>query len=268
MTDHIAAGRPCVVIPTRNEPVGLVVGLIHEIQAQVSDIRVIVVDDSPAGYARTFNDGVTSNVGNTSVISRCELSENRGGLGGAVLAGFQLAARDGHDVAVVMDGDGQHPPAALPKVLAATRAPRCQLVVASRYRDGGSSGQGLTVGRRLLSRLSGGTARAFFPIALGGCSDPMSGFFAVRLDAVDLACYANGFKILLQLLAQHPHLRRAEVGYTFLERRAGESKAGVAEGMRYLSALTSLRLRTAGTGRAGAAPIAVPELFGTAEPGR
>ena len=70
----------------------------------------------------------------------------------------------------------------------------------------------------------------------------MSGFFLVRRDALQLdGLRPRGFKILLEILVRHPHLRAAEVSFEFGERYAGRSKASVREGLRYLALLTRLR---------------------------
>jgi dolichol-phosphate mannosyltransferase len=74
----------------------------------------------------------------------------------------------------------------------------------------------------------------------------MTGFFAVRraaLNGVELR--PDGFKILLEILARAGNLRVREVAFTFAERQAGDSKAGVRQAFVYLRHLA--RLRTSGT---------------------
>jgi putative flippase GtrA len=74
----------------------------------------------------------------------------------------------------------------------------------------------------------------------------MSGFFAVRLDALDTAhLRPHGYKILLELIVRNPHLRTAEVSFTFAPRLAGESKASLREGLRFGRHLARLRLQIA-----------------------
>ncbi|MDQ1498587.1 MAG: hypothetical protein QOI86_1927, partial [Actinomycetota bacterium] len=81
------------------------------------------------------------------------------------------------------------------------------------------------------------------PRCLRGVSDPMSGFFLVRRSALDPeALHPTGFKILLEILVRNPALRRAEVGYKFAPRFAGDSKASLKEGVVYLRHLARLRL--------------------------
>jgi dolichol-phosphate mannosyltransferase len=114
-------------------------------------------------------------------------------------------------------------------------------VVASRYLGEGSSGGLANAVRRMVSRASTSLTRAMFPIRLADCSDPMTGFFAVRREAIDLSLLQpRGFKILLEILARH-RLAVAEVPFVFGRRFAGESKASVRQGLHFLRQLMALR---------------------------
>lgn len=89
----------------------------------------------------------------------------------------------------------------------------------------------------------GALAKAVFPRRLGQPSDPLSGFFALRLGAVDLdRLDPDGFKILLEILVRNPRLAMAEVPFTMSPRRVGRSKASVREGLRFARLLSRLRL--------------------------
>jgi dolichol-phosphate mannosyltransferase len=74
-------------------------------------------------------------------------------------------------------------------------------------------------------------------------TDPMSGFFLVRRNAINLdVLQPNGFKILMEIIGRSPGLRTTEVPFEFGTRHAGESKASLREGLRYLQLLLGLRL--------------------------
>jgi dolichol-phosphate mannosyltransferase len=106
--------------------------------------------------------------------------------------------------------------------------------------------------RRLVSQGATALAKVAFPVRLRGCSDPMSGFFLVRREAVDPdVLRPDGFKILLEILGRHRRLRMAEVPFTFGERHAGDSKARLSQGLVYLRHLARLRI-AAGVARFGA----------------
>jgi dolichol-phosphate mannosyltransferase len=124
----------------------------------------------------------------------------------------------------VMDADCQHDETVLSEMLTILRAGETDLVVGSRYTDGGGIGN-WNESRAKMSRLATTLSRAVVKQEL---SDPMSGFFALRREVLDLAVrdLSNiGFKILLDLIASSPRpLRIAETPYTFRTRHAGESK--------------------------------------------
>ena len=157
-----------------------------------------------------------------------------------------------------MDADLQHPPELITALLEQAESRDLDLVVASRYCERGErSGLGWT--RAMASRSSTTVARLLFPRRLREVSDPMSGFFLVRREAIAPdQLRPRGFKILLEILIRHPALRVAEVWFAFGERRAGKSKATIREGVRYLSLLA--RLRFARFGAVGASGLVVNTL--------
>ena len=163
-----------------------------------------------------------------------------GGLGGAVLEGLRATRSPW---AVVMDGDLQHPPELVPELVAAGMRRHAEVVVASRRVPGGSASGLATLRRSVVSSSSTVLSKLVFPRNLRGISDPMSGFFAVRLDAFDLdTLRPQGFKILLEMLARERQVTKTEVPFTFGERHAGDSKASVREGLIFLKQLMRLRL--------------------------
>ena len=94
---------------------------------------------------------------------------------------------------------------------------------------------------RAVSRASTALTKSMFPRKLHGCTDPMTGFFLVDRDALDLdALRPRGFKILLEILARR-QLRIGEVPFAFATRYAGESKATFTQGIRFLTQLAMLR---------------------------
>lgn len=228
-----------VIVPTRNES-GNVAPLVARLEEVLGDIdaEILFVDDS--------SDTTPEQVRSTAVTASLPVrllhrtpKERVGGLGGAVLAGLRSACGDW---VVVMDGDLQHPPEIVPDLLRAGQDSGADLVVASRYVGGGSAG-GLSTPTR--ARVSGGAnalARVVFPRRLADCTDPMSGFFAVRRGSVDLdRLQPHGFKILLETIARSPRLKVAEVPFVFQTRHSGESKASLAEGLIFVRKLASLR---------------------------
>ena len=123
-----------------------------------------------------------------------------------------------------MDADLQHDETILPTMLAALKAGDLDIVVGSRYVDGGGLGD-WDSGRAAISRLATRVSHLVVPPTL---HDPMSGFFMLRAEVLHRSVRrlsAVGFKILVDLFASsQPPLRFKEVPYTFRTRHAGESK--------------------------------------------
>jgi putative flippase GtrA len=257
---HPSAPQPpdvTIVIPTRNEA-GNIAALVDRLGPALAQHRaeLLFVDDSDDNTP----DAVRELAGRRPLAVRLlhrAGGERTGGLGGAVLRGLREARAPW---VIVMDGDLQHPPEVVPQLLAAAGQLEpatddgVDLVVASRYLDGGSEAGLADASRRAVSGGATLLTHLLFPLRLRAVSDPMSGFFAVRRAALDLdSLRPLGFKILLELLVRTPRLTVREVPFTFAERGAGESKASLAEGLRFAGHLSRLFLaRATGMNRPGA----------------
>lgn len=249
-----APARPLfsIVVPTKNE-CDNVGGLLERLEAVLPTVamEVIFVDASTDATPDLIEE-LAPRCAHDVVLLRQTPDRRRGGLGGAVVQGLRAARGPW---VCVMDADMQHPPEMIAALLEEAESRELDLVVASRYCDGGSAG-GLGWARAMASRSTTSVARLLFPRRLRNVTDPMSGFFLVRRDAIKLdTLRPRGFKVLLELLIRHPALRCAEVSFTFGERRAGRSKATIREGLRYLSLLA--RLRFARFGAVGASGLVV-----------
>jgi dolichol-phosphate mannosyltransferase len=231
-----------VLVPTRNEADNIE-ALLGRTRAAVAGIptEVVFIDDSDDDTPATIRAAAHRTGGGAfrvSLIQR-EGGQRWGGLGGAVVDGLRMVAAPW---ACVMDGDLQHPPELIPTLLATAERDDADLVIASRHCAQGRS-DGLGPARTLVSAGCTSAAKLLFPARLRGVTDPMSGFFLVRVAALDLdRLHPNGFKILLELLVRGGGLRHTEVGFTFADRHAGQSKGSLREGLSYLGSLFELRL--------------------------
>jgi len=252
-----------VIVPTRNEA-GNVEMLLTYLKNAFGDtsLEVIFVDDSTDETPQVVQAAVKHFPAlNVRLIHR-QPEQRTGGLGGAVVAGLNAAKAE---YACVMDGDLQHPPELVPVLLKTAIEKQADIVVATR-RSENSQVTGLSTTRDLISKGLDMIARIFFSRQLRGVSDPLTGFFLVRVKALDLeALHPKGFKILMEILVRNPDLRKAEVPFHFGQRFAGESKASIAEAGKYLTLLWTLRfgdesLRFAGFAVVGVSGILVNSL--------
>lgn len=228
-----------IIVPTRNEQ-DSVVPLMSRLAPALGSVaaEVLFVDDSTDDTPDVIRQHARHSGVAVRLLHRPR-SERQGGLGGAVLAGIRAARSPW---VVVMDADLQHPPELITRMVAIGQAREVDLVVGTRYVEGGAS-DGLAGGyRKVMSSGATRAAKALFPRRLALISDPMSGFFAVRVAALDLdTLRPDGFKILLEIAVRERRLRVAEVPFTFGERVAGDSKASLREGVRFARHISKLR---------------------------
>jgi glycosyltransferase involved in cell wall biosynthesis len=239
--------RPSItlIVPTRNEAANIM-PLLERCRRTLAGVpsEVIFVDDSDDATEATIRDARVAIIDPMFDVWSLHRApdERSGGLGGAVVAGLKLAR--GRWVCV-LDGDLQHPPEVIRELMDEARDAESDLVIASRYCDGGD-GSGLSSSLRGVgSKVAGRIATTMFSSALDGITDPMSGFFLFRRDAVDPEILEpEGYKVLLEIVVRTPSLRISEVGFHFAPRQEGDSKASVVEGTRFLR--HAARLRTSG----------------------
>ncbi len=230
-----------VVIPAMNESEN-VLPLIERLFTICSDhqVEVLYIDDSRDTKTVEAVNEVSEKFGSgrfsVGIYHRTG-DERWGGLSGAVTDGIRRAL---FDTVVVMDGDLQHPPELIEEMV--DEASSYDLVVASRYCEGGRA-EGLSGGiRKFVSRMSTLAAKVMFPSRLRNITDPMTGYFLVDRSQVDLnSLRPKGFKILLEILGTHPGLTRVEVPLEFAERNAGESNASLKQGIEFFNQLIMLK---------------------------
>lgn len=228
------APRLTVVLPTYNERDNIA-PLVEKLDAALAGIRweaIFVDDNSPDGTAEEIK-----SIARHDPRVRCIRRVGRRGLSGACVEGMLSSAAP---YVAVMDADLQHDEALLPRMLALLDADEADLVVASRFVEGGDVGTGLSATRAWGSGVANGLARALLGVAL---TDPMSGFFMIRREAVDAVApklSAQGFKIMLDIAASAKgSLRIKELPFVFRERLHGESKLDTLVTMEYLGLLVA-----------------------------
>ena len=214
------APRVSIILPTFNEA-STITPLLEQLLVLRDrwPLELIVVDDDSAdGTAERVRE-LAHTVPELRLIRRV----GRSGLSSAIKEGLLDATGD---LAVVMDCDGQHPPATVGLALEALIGQNRDLVIGSRFHPEASIG-GLSDFRQDQSILANRLARFTLP-RYRQLSDYMSGFMALDLEhcmplirQVDV----QGFKFLYELLAlSRGHLQVAEVPLDFQARHHGSSK--------------------------------------------
>lgn len=203
--------RTLVIVPAFNEARSLP-AVARALRERAAQCDVCVVDDGSTDE--------TAEVATSLGLTVLRLPANLG-IGGAVQTGYLWARDGGYDVAVQIDGDGQHDPGYVAVAVAPIAAGTADVVIGSRFlaEDGFGSTAVRRAGIRYLSwmlRLRCG-ARV---------TDPTSGFRAAGRRAIELFArhyppdYPEPEAIAL---ATSHHLRVAEVPVRMSERAHGRS---------------------------------------------
>ena len=204
------------VIPAYNEA-ATVGAVIHALREQVPDFDVVVIDDGSTD--------ATAEVATRSGAAVIRHPFNLG-IGGAVQAGFMYARENDYDYMVQVDGDGQHDPSEIGKLLETIRhEDAVDMVVGSRFLTSDyrypapiSRRTGIHIFAQICSRIVGQRV-----------SDPTSGFRLCNRRAIGLFArdYPHDYPEVEAILMLHYHrLRMREVPVRMFERGGGESSLG------------------------------------------
>ena len=212
---RLAALKRIAIVPALNEEGG-VGRVIAEIRAFDADLEVVVVDDGSVDR--------TSEVARAAGAHVLRLPFNLG-IGGAVQTAFRYAFENGYQLAVRVDGDGQHDPSQLPALLEPVLAGEADIAVGSRF--AGVEGYKQKMGRNLANRVFALTASA---VSGQRVTDPSSGFQALNRRAIALfaADYPHEFpEVEATVMVARHRLRRVEVPVAMRERLAGRSSIDI-----------------------------------------
>lgn len=209
-----------VIVPTYNERpnIKLLFELFKQALKGIQWEVVFVDDDSPDGTAEEVR-----SLAKIDSRVRCIQRLGRKGLASACVEGMLATVSP---YIAVIDGDLQHDVGLLGKMLQSLKDSGDDIVIASRYIDGGSTGS-LPSHRVFISRAACWLSEHLLNTKL---SDPMSGYFMLRRSLFERnmrRLYGKGFKILLDIMAASDNdVRYHELPYHMQDRKFGESKLG------------------------------------------
>jgi len=112
-----------VVVPAYNEA-DSIGGVISRVRTSVPEADVLVIDDGSTD--------ATAAIAQEAGAFVVSLPHNLG-IGSAVQTGYIFAVEMAYDIAVQVDGDGQHNPAEIPEIVAPVLAGQADVVIGSRY---------------------------------------------------------------------------------------------------------------------------------------
>jgi glycosyltransferase involved in cell wall biosynthesis len=214
--------RLLAIVPAYNEEAA-VADVIREIRRAEAEIDILVIDDGSSD--------ATAEVAHAAGARVARLPFNLG-IGGAVQTGFRVAWDEGYDVAIQIDGDGQHPPEELPRLLSPLAEGRADYVIGSRfaqpsdYQAPRTRRSGILLLSWLVSRIVGRRM-----------TDTTSGFRAAGRRAIELfaAHYPHDYpEVEATVIAARSGLRVIEVPVQMRARTAGRSSISPLQSIYYM----------------------------------
>jgi glycosyltransferase involved in cell wall biosynthesis len=219
VSDH----RRVAIVPALNEEHALP-KVIDELRAFDPALDIVVVDDGSVDR--------TAEVAIAAGARVLRLPFNLG-IGGAVQTGFRFAFEHGYDIAVRVDGDGQHDPSQLGLVLEPVLKGEADITVGSRFAadgDGYRSSRTRRIGIRLL-------ARVVSRIVGQRVTDTTSGFQALNRKGIALFArdYPHDYpEVEATVMVFRHRLRLVEVSVSMRERGGGRSSITAVRSVYYM----------------------------------
>lgn len=211
-----------VIVPALNEE-GAIAGVVRSVREHVPGVPVLVIDDcsSDATIARAREAGA-------EILAL----PHHLGLGGCVQAGYKLAFELGFSYVIRVDGDGQHDPRDIPRILARLKETGCEMVIGSRFAESNGSRTGAV--RSLGIRFFRAVLR---PILGKPVHDPTSGFVGVNRRA--LGVFSRSFpleypEIEALVVLQRRQFRFEEVPCKMRPRTTGRSSITAMKSLYYI----------------------------------
>jgi glycosyltransferase involved in cell wall biosynthesis len=217
--------RNLAIVPAFNEAEAIS-GAVVAIHEQAPDFEVLVVDDGSidATAERARNAGAK--------VLRMPFNV---GIGGAMQCGYMYALEHGYEVAVQVDGDGQHDPGHIHDLLDRLHGdPDLNMVTGSRFLDPAEEGYRSSATRRMGIRIF---SHVVSWITGQQVTDPTSGFRMTSRRGIELFArdYPHDYPEVEAILLMHAHrLRSCEIPVQMRPRLTGESAISSTQSVYYM----------------------------------
>jgi glycosyltransferase involved in cell wall biosynthesis len=214
--------RKAAIVPAYNEARSIA-GVVAELRATQPEFEIVVIDDGSTDE--------TAAVARRAGAEVVRLPFNLG-IGGAVQTGIEWARRRGCEVAVQVDGDGQHDPREIDKLLQPLLAGDADVIVGTRFAGEGTYRP--SVARRIGIGLFAGLVSL---IVRQRVTDTTSGFRAMNERAIELFAEEYPYdypEVEATVLIFRHRLRLVEVPVTMRQRAAGRSSITTFRSLYYM----------------------------------
>ncbi|WP_176229651.1 polyprenol monophosphomannose synthase [Candidatus Hakubella thermalkaliphila] len=212
--------RSLLIVPTYNERDNLR-SLAEKIFSASLKVDVLVVDDDSPDGTGEVGEELAGQYQHFQILHR----KNDRGYGKACLEGFKRAIQQHYDYICTMDADLSHDPSELKNLLA--RLDEYDVVIGSRYVEGGKMEVDWSLFRRAVSRLGSAFARFMLGLSLKDCTSGYRCYKRKVLESLDLdKIGSEGYSLLMEILylCQQKGFRIGEVPIIYVDRQRGKSK--------------------------------------------
>ena len=217
--------RFLAIVPAYNEE-EIIARTVDEIHRFAPDFDVLVVDDG--SQDRTAANAAGAGAG----VLRMPFNL---GIGGAMQSGYIYALEHDYEVAVQVDGDGQHDPRAIGELLAELQSdPGLNMVTGSRFLERHNGGDRSSASRRAGIGIF---ARVVSVVTGQRVTDPTSGFRMTDRLGIELFArdYPQDYPEVEAILLMHAHrLRSREVPVRMRPRTSGVSSISQIQPIYYM----------------------------------
>lgn len=213
--------RCLIIVPAKNEQASIG-PLVRRLIRHLPECDVLIVDDGSI-------DGTTLRVPAEAAVVKLPFNL---GIGGAMQTGYRYAATYGYDLAIQVDGDGQHRPSEVRKLLEYLLTHDADIVVGSRFLESGAYHQ--TAGRVVGGWILRGLIRLLCGLRISDCT---SGFRAANRRVIEAFAhwYPDDYpEPEVTLLLHRWGFKVAEVPVLMRRRRAGRSSISAIMGVYYI----------------------------------
>jgi glycosyltransferase involved in cell wall biosynthesis len=217
--------RNLVIVPAFNE-VAAIASTVDAIHRAAPDFDVLVIDDGSSD--------ATAQRASAAGAAVLRMPFNLG-IGGAMQGGYMYALERGYEVAVQVDGDGQHDPHHIHDLLARLRSDsELNMVTGSRFLDRDDEGYRSSATRRVGIRLFSWVVSL---ITKQRVTDPTSGFRMTNRRGIELFArdYPHDYPEVEAIVLMHAHrLHSCEIPVQMRPRLTGESAISSSQSIYYM----------------------------------
>jgi len=217
--------RYLAIVPAFNEAEAIA-GAVAAIYERAPDFDVLVVDDGSID--------TTAERARSTGAEVLRMPFNLG-IGGAMQSGYIYALEHGYEVAVQVDGDGQHDPSHIHDLLECLHSdPELNMVTGSRFLDPNGDGHRSSATRRMGIRVF---SMVVSLITGQRVTDPTSGFRMTSRRGIELFArdYPHDYPEVEAILLMHAHrLRSCEIPVRMRPRLTGESAISSTQSVYYM----------------------------------